>query len=73
MSEQSTLDSRTTAPWKLADEAPEDGREVLACFKGQHTWVVFLARAYPRSHGGLRATGYASPTHWTDLPKLPAS
>jgi len=33
--------------WKLIETAPKDGRKVLACFKGQFEWLIFVAHAYP--------------------------
>ena len=57
--------------WQKVESAPTDGREVLAAFRGQFSWVMFIALAHPLSHGGLRADRYAKPTHWMPLPEPP--
>ena len=49
----------------------QTGREVLAAFQGQFDWVIFIARAYPLSRGGVKAPGYASPAHWMPRPDPP--
>lgn len=61
--------------WKTVDdpETPEDDRDVLACALGQFSWFYFIARAFPRTHGGVQAQGHAKPTHWMHLPKPPKS
>lgn len=53
--------------WKLVSDAPTDGREVLATFKGQFGWVYFIARANPALYGGVNALHHAKPTHWMPL------
>lgn len=57
--------------WKLVKHAPEDGREVLACFRHQFGWVVFVATAQPRSMGGVQQAGFAPPTYYADMPDPP--
>lgn len=56
--------------WFTVDTAPTDGREVLAAFKGQFDWVIFIAHAYGAPYG-VHAIGYAKPTHWTHMPNDP--
>ena len=53
----------------VKDRLPEVDSEVLAAFRGQFKWVMFIAQMH--SHMGLIAPGYASPTHWMPLPKPP--
>lgn len=57
--------------WRLIETAPTDGRQVLACFKGQFSWVIFTAAAAPQSGGGVWAPGHATPTHWMPIPEPP--
>ena len=55
--------------WISVDERlPDYGVRVLAAFKGQFTWVMFVAQKYK---GEIREAGYASPTHWMPLPDPP--
>ena len=61
----------STTGWQPCATAPDDGRKVLACFKGQFEWVIFVAYATRKSHGGVYAPGHASPTHWMPLPEPP--
>lgn len=49
--------------WETVDKAPTDGRSVLAAFKGQFGWIVFIAKALPTPYG-VMAPGYAEPTHF---------
>lgn len=56
--------------WKSMDIAPKDGSEILCCFKGQFSWVIFIGRSYPQPYGVV-APGYAPPTHWMPLPSSP--
>lgn len=53
----------------VKDRLPTVGDEVLACFKGQFSWVMFTAVS--THHHGLVADGYASATHWMPLPEPP--
>lgn len=57
--------------WEPVATAPTDGRQVLACFKGQFKWQIFIAYARQKSHGGVQAIGYATATHWMPMPELP--
>jgi hypothetical protein len=50
---------------------PEVGQRVMACFKGQFDWVIFVATS--TVHDGLSQPGYARPTHWMPLPEPPTS
>lgn len=61
-------DPNRKAIWARAEDAPTDGRYVLACFRGQFGWVRFIAHA---GVAGLFAPDYAKPTHWMDLPEPP--
>ena len=59
-----------TDQWvKCSERLPEVGTEVLACFKGQFKWVMFLATM--TQHDGVFAAGHAEPTHWQPLPNPP--
>lgn len=52
--------------WQKVENAPKDGRDVLACFVGQFDKiVVFMAKANPDK---VYAPGYANPTHWSPMP-----
>lgn len=55
--------------WQPIDTAPKDGTQILACFKGQFDWVIFIAHS---DKSRVWAAGYASPTHWQPLPKPPS-
>lgn len=55
-------------PWALAKDARKDGKQVLACFRGQFDWVYFVA--YARTDGVL-LDGYAPAEYWQDLPTPP--
>lgn len=57
-----------TTTWEPVATAPTDGREVLACFKGQFRWVIFIAHAHS---SGVRAPGHAPATHWMPMPEPP--
>lgn len=54
--------------WQPIETAPKDGRKVLAAFKGQFAWMMFVAIAGPF---GVSEPGYAAPTHWRPLPEPP--
>ena len=54
---------------RVEERLPEDGEEVLACFKGQFGWIIFVAQM--TIHHGLFAVGHAAPTHWMPLPEPP--
>ena len=56
--------------WKPASDAPKDGTDVWAAFKGQFGWVMFTARCTP--HNGVYAAGYAPATHYRPLPMPPS-
>ena len=51
------------------ENLPKVGTEVLAGFQGQFRWVSFVAEV---TKDGIRAPGYAEPTHWYPLPCAPA-
>jgi hypothetical protein len=61
--------SRMVPEWRPVEEAPKDGRQVLATFKGQFGWLQFIAWAGAE---GVNAPGYAKPTHWMPLPASPS-
>lgn len=69
----SAIDAALAEPggWQPIKTAPKDGRQVLACFKGQFEWIIFLAHA--TSAHGVMASGHAAPTHWMTLPDSPKS
>lgn len=54
--------NRRASGWRPIAEAPKDG-QVLAAFKGQFGWVMFLA-SWSLAHNRLYASGYAEPTHF---------
>lgn len=59
------LRSRSWQPIESEGVALEPGTEVLAAFKGQFKWVVFVARV--GIGGELSASNYAAPTHWQPI------
>ena len=65
---RAAIDAYERAMWRPISEAPRDGTEVLAAFKGQFRWIVF--KAHCGAHG-LSAPGHAPPTHWRPLPVGP--
>jgi len=54
---------------RVEDNLPPFGEKVLACFKGQFNWVIFIAELL--DDGKLGNTRYAPPTHWMALPVPP--
>lgn len=57
--------------WQTIETAPTDGRKVLAAFKGQFGWYVFVARAHKNAVVSQIGSGHALPTHWAPLPETP--
>lgn len=57
--------------WYTIATVPTDGRKVLAAFRHpQFGWVIYIAHAF-QSPYGVRADGYAKPTHWAYMPNDP--
>lgn len=58
-----------TQEWMPIETAPKDGQKVLAAFKGQFDWVIFVG--YATANNGVFCPNHARPTHWMPLPPPP--
>ena len=60
---------RDMSEWiSVKERLPEYGVEVLAAFKGQFRWIMFVSEMH---HGKLSTAGYAAPEIWQPLPEPP--
>ncbi len=68
MANPTAREREAMSDWRPIETAPKEGQDVLACFKGQFEWVMFIAIC---GRFGPKAHGYADPTHWMPLPDAP--